>query len=208
MWRRLRYLWSAKHLVGSTLGLMGLVIGVILHLLGLLGPFWWAPAVVLYGLGALVAPGPRPAELRSVAYRPDEIRRALDRAYASTHGRLPVDVQSRVAEIRRKILALVPHLDEFPPGSQDRFVVQRMANDYLPGALDAYLALPLEAAGRELPDGRSPLRALREQLDLLDAGLDEITEAVYQRDSDRLLAHGRFLEERFGGGGLRLPAGR
>jgi len=206
--RRLRYLWSAKHLVGSTLGLLGLMAGVILHLLGLLGPLWWAPAVALYALGALVTPGPRPAGLHPVEYRPETIRRALDRAYASTHGRLPVDVQSKVAEIRREILALVPHLDEFPSGSRDRFVIQRVATDYLPGALDAYLALPPETGDRPLPDGRTPLQALREQLELLDARLDEIAEAVYQRDSDRLLAHGRFLEERFGGGELRLPAGR
>jgi len=206
--RRLRYLWSAKHLVGTTLGLIGLMVGAILHVLGTLGPLWWAPAVVLYALGALVTPGPRSSQLRPVAYHPETIRRALDRAYASTHGRLPVDIQAKVAEIRREILDLLPHLDDFPPGSQDRFVIQRMAADYLPTALDAYLALPPKLDDRSLPDGRTPLQALREQLDLLDAKLDEITEAVYQRDSDRLLAHGRFLEERFGGGELGLPARR
>jgi hypothetical protein len=206
--RRLRYLWSAKHLAGSTLGLIGLLIGAILHFLGMLGPLWWVPAVGLYGLGALVTPGPRPPRSRPFDDRPETIRRALDRAYASTHGRLPVDVQAKVGELRREILALLPHLDGFPPGSQDRFVVQRMATDYLPTALDAYLALPPEVGARELPDGRTPLQVLRDQLNLLDSKLDEITEAVYQRDSDRLLAHGRFLEERFGGGDLRLPARR
>ena len=39
---------------------------------------------------------------------------------------------------------------------------------------------------------------VREQLELLDAKMDEITEAVRRRDSDRLLANGIFLEERFG----------
>jgi hypothetical protein len=58
-------------------------------------------------------------------------------------------------------------------------------------------------------DGKTPLAVLQGQLDLLDGQMQEIGEAVHRRDSDRLLAQGRFLEERFGRGSpeLRLPPG-
>ena len=58
-----------------------------------------------------------------------------------------------------------------------------------------------------LQGGKTPQQLLREQVQLLDEKLDEIADAVHQHDTDRLLANGRFLEERFGkdSGGLSLP---
>ena len=38
----------------------------------------------------------------------------------------------------------------------------------------------------------------------MEAKLGEITEAVVRGDADRLLAHGRFLADRFGDGGGQL----
>lgn len=172
----------------------------MLHLFGLLGPFpvWLLVMVALYAAGALLGPRPRPRVAKST-FDPRQIRRSLDRAYAMTHGRLPADAQSKVAEIRQEILALLPHAAQFPPGSPDLYVVRRMAEDYLPTTIQAYLALPPDyAKGRTLQGGRTPLQVLNEQLDLLDDKMDEITEAVRRRDSDRLLANGLFLEERFG----------
>src|SRR5260221_12965454 len=103
-----------------------------------------------------------------------------------THGRLPADAQSKVAEIRREILELLPQAAQFPPGSADLFVLRRMAVDYLPTTIEAYLALPASyAAGRVVQDGKTPLQIMSQQLDLLDAQMDEIAEAVHRRDSDR-----------------------
>jgi hypothetical protein len=140
-----------------------------------------------------------------------EITRALDGAVRMTSGRLPSDVQAKVAEIRREILELLPSTGAFPFGSEDLYVVQRTATDYLPSTLEAYLALPEAYATRQLAHGgKTPLQLLREQLQLLDNRLDEITEAVHQRDIERLAANGRFLEERFGLGSepLGLPPER
>lgn len=184
----------------------------MLHLFGLLGPFpVWALVVAgLYAAGALAGPRRRP-KVAGDTFDPQQIRRSLDRAYQMTHGRLPADAQRKVAEIRQEILELLPHAAEFPPGSPDLFVVRRMAEDYLPKTIEAYLALPSSyATGRVVQAGRTPLQVLQEQLELLDAKMDEITEAVRRRDSDRLLANGLFLEERFGrpGDGLGLPPTR
>ena len=137
-----------------------------------------------------------------------QIGRALDEAVRITSGRLPVPLQAKVAEIRREILELLPSTSGFPVGSEDLYVIERTAIDYLPSTLNAYLALPQGYASTQvLEGGKTALQLLEEQLQLLDDRLDEIAEAVRQQDSDRLMANGRFLEERFGrrAGGLALP---
>jgi hypothetical protein len=202
---RLSYLVSARNLIGCALALVGLV----LHLFGLLGPFpvWLLVVVALYAVGALAGPRRRPKVAKDT-FDPQQIRRSLDHAYQMTHGRLPADSQSRVAHIRAEVLELLPHAAEFPPGSQDLYVLRRMAVDFLPSTIEAYLALPATyATERVVRDGKTPLQVMNEQLELLDAQMVEIAEAVHRRDSDRLLANGIFLEERFGrpGGGLGLP---
>ena len=137
-----------------------------------------------------------------------EIRRALDDAQAAGEGRLPASMQAMVSEIRLQILALLPHASSFPLGSRDLFVLQRISTDYLPTSIGAYLALPpREAAAAVLPGGRTALQVLGDQLDLLRWKTGEIGETVRRQDSERLLAHGRFLEESFGRptGELTLP---
>ncbi|MBV9121515.1 MAG: hypothetical protein JOZ39_12470, partial [Chloroflexi bacterium] len=90
--------------------------------------------------------------------------------------RLPLDVELKAAQIRRKVEVLLQHAGEFPLGSEDLYIVRAIANDYLPRTLDAYLKLP--ARGRErvtvTPDGKTALQELRDQLTMLDGKLDEI----------------------------------
>lgn len=47
---------------------------------------------------------------------------------------------------------------------------------------------------------------LLDQLTLLDSKMNEVADAVNKNDTDALLANGRFLEDRFGGSSLKLPA--
>jgi hypothetical protein len=201
--RILGYLGSGKNIAGSGLALGGLG----LHFAGVVGDLWPAVVVALYAIGLLVVPSRRP---QGVAANLDqgEIKKALDGAVRMSRGRLPSDIQAKIAEIRQQILDLLPSLSAFPAGSQDLYVIQRTATDYLPGTLRAYLALPeAYATTRVLEGGKTPQQLLREQVLLLDEKLDEITDAVHRHDTDRLLANGRFLEERFGkeSGGLSLP---
>ena len=202
MRRFLRYLASAKNLLGCLLAL----VGFLLHLFGIFGPFWSLVVVGLYASGALAGPRRR-LKVANDTFDPREVRRAVDRAYQMTHGRLPADVQSRVARIRQEIIELLPHTADFPVGSQDLYVLRRMAVDYLPTTLETYLSLPSSyATQRAIQGGKTSLEVLREQLVLLDEKMDEIADAVHQRDSDRLLANGIFLEERFGKGAPELTA--
>jgi hypothetical protein len=70
---------------------------------------------------------------------------------------------------------------------------------YLPEALGGYLRLPRAYADRRPVDGaKTSLMVLVDQLDLLAATMDKILDAVYRADAEALVAHGRFLAEKFG----------
>jgi len=130
---------------------------------------------------------------------PNPVRRALDRACLISGDRLPADLHVKVAAIRHQILELLPDIERFPLGSRDLFVLERTATEYLPTSIDAYLALPQSYATTTLlSGGRTALQVLGDQLELLGRKIDEISEALRQADSERLLAHGRFLEASVG----------
>jgi uncharacterized RDD family membrane protein YckC len=139
----------------------------------------------------------RPAVMPALG--PAHIQRALDGAYLMGQGRLPPEMHAKVADIRLKVMLLMPRIGSFPAGSDDVFRLQRIAVDYLPTAMEAYLALPCGYATTcVLRGGKTALQVLSDQLEHLDWKMDEIGDAVRQRDTDRLLAHGRFLDESLG----------
>ena len=61
------------------------------------------------------------------------------------------------------------------------------------------------AALRKMPNGKTADDVLNDQLTLLSSKMDEVADAVHKKDSDALLANGRFLEEKFGASPLALP---
>src|SRR5205807_5533242 len=91
---------------------------------------------------------------------------------------LPIDVQVKVEQIRRKVDVLLGYADRFPPFSQDLYLVRETASDYLPRTIGAYLALPKQTGAEKpvSPDGRTAYQELKAQLDLLDAKLDDIAQ--------------------------------
>ena len=115
-------------------------------------------------------------------------------------GELPIDLQVKVEQIRRKVDVLLAFADRFPPFSQDLHLVRQTASDYLPRTVNAFLSLPIDAVDKPLGAGRQQTarEELRAQLDLLDSKLDDIAQDLQRQDADRLLANRRFLEARFG----------
>ncbi|MEO5608286.1 MAG: hypothetical protein ABIQ61_05335, partial [Ornithinibacter sp.] len=67
------------------------------------------------------------------------------------------------------------------------------------------------ADNRPVDRGKSSLMVLVDQLDLLAATMDKVFDAVCRSDADALVAHGRFLAEKFGsastGGALDVGSG-
>jgi hypothetical protein len=80
-------------------------------------------------------------------------------------------------------------------------VAVQTATSYLPEALAAYMRLPRSFAdNRTVTGGKTPLMVLCDQLDLLGAEMDKVFTAACRSDADALLAHGRFLRDKFGAG--------
>ena len=199
----LRYGYSGKNILGSTLVLLGL----LLFFTHIITTFLWPFVVVaMYVIGALVAPGPPRVALAGTSFDPESIRKSLQRQLSIAEGKLPPPLQAKLQDIADTIMGILPHYAEFPPGSPDLFVVGRTATDYLPSALQAYLNLPRAyAALHKMANGKTADDVLNDQLTLLSSKMGEVADAVHKKDSDALLANGRFLEEKFGASPPALP---
>ena len=135
---------------------------------------------------------------------------ALDGVEAMVaHGAVPAPVASRVSRVCRTVRDTIPRLSRLGGGSLQAYNVMATATDYLPEAIGGYLRLPRQFAdSRPVDRGKTSLMILIDQLDLLGATMDKVFDAVCRADADALVAHGRFLAEKFGhastGGELAL----
>jgi hypothetical protein len=123
-------------------------------------------------------------------------------------GAVPAVVASRVNRVVRTVRDTIPRLGNLG-GSAQAYSVMATATDYLPEAIGGYLRLPRQWADtRPVDRGKTSLMILIDQLDLLAATMDKVFDAVNRADAAALIAHGRFLQEKFGtgstGGGLAL----
>jgi hypothetical protein len=129
-----------------------------------------------------------------------DILAALNRVNAMLReGNAPPVVISRVVRIARTIHQTLPRLNDLGLGSQDGYSLMATATDYLPEAVDGYLRLPREWADTRPIDGnKTSLMVLIEQLELLGVTMDKIFDAANRADAQALIAHGQFLEAKFG----------
>ena len=136
----------------------------------------------------------------------DDLVAELERVEAMVaDAAVPGPVESRVRRVTAVVRDAVPRLDRLGAGSEQAYLVMATATDYLPDAVDAYLRLPRDWANtRPVDRGRTSLMVLVDQLDLLARTMDRVLDAVNRRDAAALVAHGRFLAERFGTAGGRL----
>ncbi len=129
-----------------------------------------------------------------------DIRASLARVDAMlSDGNAPPVVTSRVARIARTIDVTLPRLRNLGLGSADAYSVVATATDYLPEAVGGYLRLPREWADTRPIDGyKTSLMVLVDQLELLGSTMDKILDAANRSDAQALIAHGRFLQAKFG----------
>jgi len=201
--RVLRYLYSTRNRVGCLAGLGGLG----LYFTGVVGDLWPVVVAGLYGAGALATPPAKVVNLR-LGLDPADLGRAMAEQKRRIQGKVPDDVLAAVLRIHAILGDVLAHHHALPPGSPDAYVVERTALDYLPTALESYLALPRSYANRVTVSGdRTARQVLLDQLRLMESKLGEVLEAALRGDTDRLLAHGRFLEDRFASSELRLEPG-
>jgi hypothetical protein len=199
--------------VGSIAGVGGAAVGVgALAIAGAapiaLGAILAAPA---FAIGYLVARRQRKGR-RSAAPPVDEdaaTLASLDRLLEQIRGRVPDSVQARVERVANTVRQTIPRLDQLGTNSVQAHAVVRTATSYLPEAVAAYLRLPRDYADRRpVAGGKTSLTVLCDQLDLLGSKMDDLFDAACRSDADALIAHGRFLAEKFSTGTLAIDPQR
>ncbi|MGC4941042.1 hypothetical protein [Kribbella sp. DT2] len=156
--------------------------------------------------GRKAEPEPAPAPRAPTT---DDLLAALVRVeQLVADGAVPAVVASRVNRVVRIVRETIPRLGNLG-GSMQAYSVMATATDYLPEAIGGYLRLPRQwADSRPVDRGKTSLMLLIDQLDLLGSTMDKVFDAVNRADAAALVAHGRFLQEKFGtgstGGSLAL----
>jgi hypothetical protein len=134
-----------------------------------------------------------------------EILASLSRFQTQIKGRVPAAVDARVARVASRVTDCIPRLSQLGPMNAQAHTVLRTATSYLPEAVAGYLRLPRDFAdNRPVQNGKTSLVVLCDQLDLLAAKMDDVFDAVCRADADALIAHGRFLTEKFGSNSLSV----
>jgi hypothetical protein len=205
MERVLRFLVSRRSLVGFAAAGAGLVL-TVLGVLNPVGPFWLTIVVALYFVGVVIVPRERGPEVRpNPVADTAAIRDSLDELLHHVRFKVAPDIFATVESIRKSILSTLEASPDRDAGDPTVYLIRQTALDYLPTALSAYLALPrLYAERRRVQGGRTPHDVLLEQLEVMDARLHEVADAMIVHDSDRLLENTRFLADRFGRSSLRV----
>ncbi|MDQ6710193.1 MAG: hypothetical protein M3Z11_06505 [Candidatus Dormibacteraeota bacterium] len=188
-----RYLRSRKHAAGLALAL----VAAILSVLDPVGPQSILLVLGFYLAAALAIPNRRP--LPPYGFEPRLVQRALSEKLRAVSGRVPPEVMGRLRRIELAVRTeILPGLDRLAPGSLELYLVERTASEYLPTAVDSYLRLPPGyVSAQPGSEGRTALSVLLDELDLLEAGVGSVAAAVHRAEMDRLLAHQRFLIDRF-----------
>jgi hypothetical protein len=198
------YLYSRRNIVGSILALGGLG----LNFVGILGGLAWLPITVgLYLIGVLLVPGEKGLALQlGAAQDASEIREGLDRLLRALRGKVADDLYAKVVSIQGSILGTLVTEGAVGDGADPNvFLIRQTALAYLPDAFSTYLRMPrIMAERRAIAGGRTPHDVLLEQLDLMDRRLADVADDMARHDSDKLLANGRFLAEKFGVSSLDL----
>ncbi len=205
MLRRLQtFLFSRRNIVGCALAIGGLAIAAI----GLIPGLLWIPIVIaLYAGGVLLTPADRAVAIRLDAKPIDrvDLRDSLDRLLIGSRGRVADDIYDSVASIRKSILTTLDAQSAADVTDPNVFLVRQTALDYLPSALQTYLRIPRAQAETVQVSGTATAHdVLLEQLRQMDDKLHQLATAATLQDSDQLMAHGRFIAQRFGSDSLQL----
>jgi hypothetical protein len=125
-----------------------------------------------------------------------EILARLDRLIANVQGLLEEHDLATLQRIRTSAaLALPPDDAPLDLSDHETWLLRQICIDYLPGALEHYLALPSDLASERVLDGRSAREILDEQLVLIQRRLGTMATRTYKREAGDLLTHARFVAD-------------
>jgi hypothetical protein len=125
-----------------------------------------------------------------------EVLAVLDRLVVNVRGLVPDPTMATLEKIREAAALALPPTDEpLNLADHDTWQLRQICIDYLPGALERYIALPPDLASQPLLDGRSAQQVLDEQLALIQNRIDELAASSYRREANGLLSHARFIAD-------------
>ena len=173
----------------------------------LAGP-WWLPIVVgLYLIGYLLVPPEQELSIQlGAADDANQVRDGLAKLLRALRGKVADDLYAKVVSIQSSILGTLEIEHSMADAADPNvYLIRQTALAYLPDAFTTYLRMPRSMAERrQIAGGRTPHDVLLEQLDLMDRRLADVADDMARHDSDKLLANGRFLAEKFGTSSLEL----
>ena len=195
-WRIRRFLGSPGHVVGALFG----IAGIILLDIGLIHGLLAAGVIVgMYAIGYFLASRPQITQDFGVAPAKDadKIEVGLDQMLATVRRRVSSDIYQVVLSIRDAIVFTLDHAADMQT-DPDIYAVRQTAMTYLPEALSKYMALPRAYAERQIiENGKTSHDILLDQLRLMETKVHEVADAMIERESQRLVTHGRFIADRF-----------
>jgi hypothetical protein len=125
-----------------------------------------------------------------------EVMAVLDRLVANLRGSVPETDVATVRRIRDSAALALPTTDgPLDLTDHEIWLVRQICIDYLPGALEHFIALPSDLVSEPMLDGRSARQVLDEQLTLIESRLDEMATRSFRREADGLLIHARFVTD-------------
>ena len=190
------YVSSRRHIVGSLLAL----VGVCACLSGIADQYWLIVVGGLYIVGYFATPKPRDAAVIAAApHSPDAIAYFLAGLVERVRREVEPTLLTRVLNVVVSINEVLPVLARGTMQMDGTsFAVRQIATEYLPTALDAYLAISRrDRMRRRHRDERTPHEILQEQLVILDEKMRDVVVSVQRNDLQSVLDNGRFLKTRF-----------
>jgi hypothetical protein len=120
------------------------------------------------------------------------------RQVASLRRHLGRRVSTEMAEVIAKVDDILSKWAQLMTSIDDRFTVEAMITDYIPGLMDAYRNLPGHKFRKTwLPEQVRAWDALGEQVRILDAEALRIQKSLYSTDLQAVEAHGTFLRDKY-----------
>ena len=189
------YLYSTPNIVGSALGILGL----LLFFTGIINQFWWLIVPGLYAIGMVATPVNQQVDLAlRQQLSVDELKAEMDELMRKIKDKVPSEIYSKVERIKASIMTILPYIVDVNSADHSVHVIRQTVLEYLPETLQNYMNLPPAFASiHPIRNGKTARQFLIEQLDLLDQQMSEVAIDLAKNDTQKLLAHGRFLESKF-----------
>jgi hypothetical protein len=125
-----------------------------------------------------------------------EVLAVLDRLVANVGGLVPETDVATLRRIRDSAALALPTTDApLDLTDHETWLLRQICIDYVPGALEHFIALPSDLASAPVLDGRTARQVLDEQLALIESRLGEMATRSYRSEAGGLLNHARFIAD-------------